>query len=100
MTDMQQFYNEKRFLKPKFRDTSDIRRWITDCTCTVCKQRSVNLETETESIFGDYTILTPKDNPNLSDHEYLLCPFEISAFVFKTRSWGKFLRWSGAVVLS
>jgi hypothetical protein len=89
MTDMQQYYAADFPSKPLFLDGSDLRRWATDCICAVCKQRSINLETGARSVFEDYTLITRIGSPELSEHEYLLCPFEVPAFVFKTRTWGE-----------
>lgn len=89
MTDVQQYYAAFFPSKPAFLDTSDLRRWTTDCTCAICKQRSINLETGARSIFEDYTLITRVGSQKLTDHEYLLCPFEVPAFVFKTRTWGE-----------
>lgn len=89
MTDMQQYYADNHTSKPQFTDVSDLRRWTTDCTCAVCKVRSVDLVAAARSNFEDYQTATRVDNPELTDHKYLLCPFEIPAFVFKTRSWGE-----------
>lgn len=90
MTDMQQYHSEPQSSRPVFLDNSDLRSWTTDCTCVVCKQRSINLDTEAESMFENFNgLTTPVNDPQLSDHEYLLCPFEMPAFVFKTRKWGE-----------
>lgn len=89
MTDMQEHYAADYDSRPRVLDSSDLRRWTTDCNCAVCKQRSINLETGMRSIFEDYQSATPVDDPELSDHEYLLCPSQVPAFVFKTRTWGE-----------
>ncbi|KAL2281949.1 hypothetical protein FJTKL_11220 [Diaporthe vaccinii] len=90
MTDMQQYYIANTSAKPDFLDGSDLRRWTSDCTCAVCKKRSINLEISTQSIFEKYCKKTRLKYPELTDHQYLLCPFEIPAFVFKTRTWDTF----------
>ncbi|KAG6362329.1 hypothetical protein INS49_010559 [Diaporthe citri] len=90
MTDMQQYYTANSRLKPDFLDGSDLRRWISDCICAVCRMKSINLETSAQSIFEKYCKKTRLTSPKLTDHQYLLCPFEIPAFVFKTRTWDTF----------
>lgn len=90
MTDMQQYYKAGTAPKPDFLDNSDIRRWRKDCTYAACKRRTMNLqEARTEFMFEGYYHITHIIAPELGTHQYLLCPFEIPAFVFKTRSWGK-----------
>lgn len=89
MTDMQQYYTDNSREKPSFLDGSDLRKWISDCTCGVCRKTSVKLETGTQSLVEQYRMTTRVSNPRLTDHHYLLCPFEIPAFVFKTRTWGE-----------
>lgn len=91
MTDAQQYYAENQDSRREHLEGSDLRRWTNDCVCSVCKQRSIKLETGTQSMFESYSKITRLRTSQLSDHKYLLCPFEVPAFVFKTRSWGKTL---------
>lgn len=68
----------------------DLRDFIPDCRCRVCNGAE-RVEAEKTSIFEDYTDISRVDNEELWDHIYLLCPIEISVFVFKTRTWGRSL---------
>lgn len=89
MTDMQEYYANIS-TKPNFLDDSDLRKWVSDCICDVCR-KSIKLETEMDFILAEYCKTTRIVSPELSDHRYLLCPYEIPAFVFKTRTWGETL---------
>ena len=70
-------------------DDIGCRTFFTDCTCPVCEQRRVTGERKVLALFEDYNGLSPTETDELEVHQYLLCPFEMPAFVFKTRAWGK-----------
>lgn len=60
-----------------------------DCSCTVCKQKQTRSGHATTALFEAYRTLDPRKQATLSDHQYMLMPIEVPAFVFKTRVWGK-----------
>lgn len=60
-----------------------------ECSCTVCKQKQTRSGHATAALFEAYRSLDPKKQAILSDHQYMLMPIEVPAFVFKTRVWGK-----------
>lgn len=66
----------------------DLRDFIPDCRCRVCNGTE-RTKAEKTSIFENYTEKSRVDTEELWDHIYLLCPTEISVFVFKTRTWGR-----------
>lgn len=88
MSDLESFYKENSGFIPAVMDTDDLRNWTTDCVCTVCKKRKVGSGEAVTSRFDDYNGI-PLDCGELTAHQYLLCPFEIKAFVFATRTWRK-----------
>ncbi|KAG8157941.1 hypothetical protein KVR01_012213 [Diaporthe batatas] len=90
MTDARQYYAENLDSTRSQLEGSDLRRWTNDCVCSVCKQRSIKLETGTQTMFENYSKITRLRWSQLSDHQYLLCPSEVPAFVFKSRSWDIF----------
>lgn len=86
MTDVKQFYTDWINFKPKFIDRMDLGVWTSDCTCSACKQgkgttRRTRDDWSTFELMSDQSKLDPAD--------YLLCPREIPAFVFRTRAWGE-----------
>ncbi|KAI1362157.1 P-loop containing nucleoside triphosphate hydrolase protein [Xylaria arbuscula] len=91
MVDMQSYFLAGG-TGPKLLDTTDSRNWMSDCKCEVCKKKIENEENRVGmvSLFEDYNNIVPDEDNTLTDHQYLLCDFEIPAFVFKTRTWEYF----------
>lgn len=87
MTDMKQYYTDETHRKPAFLDRSDFRNWTSDCTCSACKQGK-RIPRSTRNDWSTFDTLEAKSN--LDPAEYLLCPSEIPAFVFRTRTWREF----------
>ena len=79
--------------RPMLMVNSDCRTFISDCSCHICHGRRANGNRKLVALFEDYNGLSPEEWDELKDHQYLLCPVEIAAFVFKTREWGK-IQWS------
>lgn len=74
------------------------QRWTTDCVCPVCLERRKDSDNTITAPFSDYDSSTLEDRDELTQHEYLLCPFETPVFVFKTRSWGEPAKYLDLVV--
>jgi hypothetical protein len=67
----------------------DLRAWQSDCSCTVCKQTKTGSDKAMASLFENYVSIDPSKTETLTGHQYMLCPVEIPAFVFRTRVWGR-----------
>jgi hypothetical protein len=89
MVDSNKYYTEFPSDKPILMDVSDCRKWISDCTCTVCKEHKGREAKKLQSPFESYNHITLERWHDLKLHQYLLCPKDIRAFVFRTRNWGK-----------
>jgi hypothetical protein len=90
MADVESFYAENPTRKPELLpDTSDCRNWISDCTCPFCKEKKIAKTKRVASSFEDYNTVSLEWSESLSTHQYLLCPNDIRAFVFRTRTWGE-----------
>jgi hypothetical protein len=87
MVDLEGFYAGAGSLqRPDLLDNDDCRKWLSDCQCAVCRTRK---KEPSEPLFIDYNAITPIFWDELTPHQYLLCPFDIPAFVFRTRTWEK-----------
>ncbi|KAF2432110.1 P-loop containing nucleoside triphosphate hydrolase protein [Tothia fuscella] len=73
--------------KPDLMTSTDLRNWTSDCNCTVCRQKPKDKDSGVARLFEHYNFNTPKFPFNITDHHYFLCPVEIPAFVFRTRTW-------------
>ncbi|KUI53387.1 Protein MSP1 [Cytospora mali] len=87
MTDMESYYAKYPPSRPSLLEDTDFRRWVSDCSCSVCKQRALHGGGNVASIFEDYTNKTHEEWEDLTRHMYLLCPGHIPAYVFKLRKW-------------
>ncbi|KAF9891838.1 hypothetical protein FE257_003323 [Aspergillus nanangensis] len=96
MADLVSYYTHTLSPKPILMDISDCRNWSSDCECSICKGKRAGQQRNLESRFEDYNLLTLESNDKdlkleadceLTPHQYLLCPAEIPAYVFKTRTW-------------
>ena len=97
MVDLKSYYDDitktgdKSLHKPsKELGDTDLRSWTSDCDCAICITENEVLKTDSKFSADQYNNITTIDFEELSNHHYFLCPKEIHAFVFKTRSWGKF----------
>ena len=90
MIDMDSYYEQSPGKLPVTMTlVEDSRAWISDCTCRVCNNRRKNdMSSKTSGIWDDYEYLAPKTCDDLTDHQYLLLPKTISAYIFRTRTWG------------
>lgn len=68
---------------------TDFRNFISDCVCRVCRERRGTGDKKVLALFEDYCDMSPTERNQLSNHQYFLCPYQIPAFIFKTREWGK-----------
>lgn len=90
MADLDAYYAERQHALPVLLDsTADRRAWISDCTCLVCSRRRGNNKEKPAEIFEIMELIYPKVTTELTNHAYLLLPKSISAYVFRTRSWGE-----------
>ncbi|KAH8900654.1 P-loop containing nucleoside triphosphate hydrolase protein [Thozetella sp. PMI_491] len=64
----------------------DLRDYVSECRCRVCSSRN-KVDIKKSRVFEDYCDISREDDPELTDHQYLLCPSTITVFVFKTRTW-------------
>ncbi|KAI1854569.1 hypothetical protein JX265_007560 [Neoarthrinium moseri] len=85
MTDLKAYYIEHAHHKPNLMDAGDCRDWTTDCMCSSCRQYKTVAREEQKSPFSSYNKITLKRK--LTAHQYLLCQYEIEAFIFATRDW-------------
>lgn len=99
MVDLETYYSQFQ-TKPDLMSDTDCRVWSSDCTCNVCKQRALERPRKVKALFDDYNDIVPKDRKDLTPHMYLLCPSSMYGFVFKLRTWRKFIletpRWNGS----
>jgi hypothetical protein len=87
MVDLEGYYEGPlSTARPDQMKDDDCRNWLSDCQCAVCRSRK---KAAGEPLFMSYNNITPVQWDELTPHQYLLCPFEIPAFVFRTRTWGK-----------
>ncbi|KAI1383576.1 P-loop containing nucleoside triphosphate hydrolase protein [Hypoxylon trugodes] len=87
MADLKSYYEEGN-APPTLMNTKDCRNWTSDCKCSVCKSRNAQETTkQVVSLFEDYNWITVETTEKLTPHQYILCHYEIMAFVFKTRTW-------------
>ncbi|TLD11882.1 hypothetical protein PspLS_11309 [Pyricularia sp. CBS 133598] len=95
MTDIEAYIETQPF-NPPDRVVGDIREWISDCSCSVCRTgKSLRLEygfgpADFEGL--DLSDRFPTDNEVETTVDllaYLLLPEEIPAYVFRTRTWEK-----------
>jgi hypothetical protein len=89
MCDLDAFYTSSPAVIPGLIETTtDIRTWVSDCICSVCSERrDANAGTKSH-IFEDFQMIFV-DGRELQDHQYMLMPSSIHAYVFRTRTWGK-----------
>lgn len=88
MTDPKSHYAHSQ--PPHLMDDTDCRNWVTDCVCATCRERKADSsEKQITSLFGDYNYIDVEDEGELTAHQYLVCNFEMHAYVFSTRKWGK-----------
>ncbi|KAJ9142057.1 ATPase (AAA) domain protein [Pleurostoma richardsiae] len=87
MADLETFFAERDWAIPRLIGTGDCRNWTSDCTCPVCKERGVDTSQNMTPLFEEFNFITLEDWDDLSDQQYLLCPVEMMAFVFRTRTW-------------
>ncbi len=74
-------------------------RFLTEVMETVPTRQSYNscsrclditLQYHKRSKFEGYTGINLATSTGLTDHQYFLCDYSVNAFIFKTRTWGKF----------
>ncbi|KAF4536434.1 ATPAse [Lasiodiplodia theobromae] len=87
MADLKQYFTLHDDNIPRIRTALDTQIWTTDCICSVCLERRKDSNNEMMAPFKHYDLTTLETRDELTRHEYLLCPFEMPVFVFKTRSW-------------
>ncbi|KAI0600021.1 P-loop containing nucleoside triphosphate hydrolase protein [Biscogniauxia sp. FL1348] len=86
MADLKSYYAGEG-IKPTLMETADCRNWTSDCKCMVCKRKSTDKGKKMVSLFEDYNYIAIETEDTLTPHQYFLCHFEMTAFVFRTRTW-------------
>ncbi|KAI8950128.1 P-loop containing nucleoside triphosphate hydrolase protein [Xylaria longipes] len=92
MTDMKSYYSQT-LKELALMNTKDCRNWTSDCKCEICKIKMTKEKNRSQmvSLYEDYNYIAIETQSTLTPHQYFLCHFKMPAFVFKTRTWGKFL---------
>ncbi|KAK1831670.1 hypothetical protein QBC39DRAFT_350605 [Podospora conica] len=88
MVDIKGYFEEQQGSRPETMGKEDCRPSDADGSCAFCKERKQKGhvgKTGVMALFEDYNNIYPDEE--LTNHQYLLCPAEIEAFVFKTRAW-------------
>ena len=60
------------------------------CECDRCTDFDTVKETRISTTFSDYETIHPKENEELSEHQYLVCMSHMFGFVLKDRTYGIF----------
>lgn len=87
MVDFETFYAAFPKSIPRAMEQDDIRDWVSDCTCEVCR-RSKQEESQHKRIPPLFVSFGNK-SADFSPQELLLMPTSVSAYVFRTREWGE-----------
>ena len=58
------------------------------CTCKHCEEAIYQHAVKPR--FRAYTRINPLVVDSMTEHQYFLCDQSVEAFIFKTRSWGRF----------
>ncbi|KAK6859647.1 P-loop containing nucleoside triphosphate hydrolase protein [Apiospora arundinis] len=68
-------------------DDLDQKGWR--CECSVCHSTQTDGNGNAQSPFACYDKIASQhwEEGNMTAHHYILCPFEVIVFVFKTRTW-------------
>ncbi|EFQ27428.1 ATPase [Colletotrichum graminicola M1.001] len=86
MVDLDSYYTVRSDATPSSIDTDDLRNWSTECTCEICETRKQSLGRNIAPLFSKFG--GQKENETgLTNHESLLCPSAVMAYVFRTRTW-------------
>lgn len=85
---MDSYYLEHPGERPKLMDDTDCRASVSDCLCEVCWEQQQQRVKNPKGKFGDYNTIEPSRQEELgTKHKYVLLPWQMPAYVFKTRSW-------------
>ncbi|KAH6995840.1 hypothetical protein BKA56DRAFT_539060 [Ilyonectria sp. MPI-CAGE-AT-0026] len=88
MADLKSYFSTSRREKPTLMDASDLRNWITNCSCSVCTKRKDTKSTQIVPMFDGYNYIPISTRgSSLSKHHYLICQQHIKAFIFGSRRW-------------
>ncbi|KAK7984336.1 hypothetical protein PG989_011738 [Apiospora arundinis] len=75
-----------------FMSEDDLSQRLPRCSCSICQSSpSDGNDGSSRAPFEDYAEIGSHhwEEDQLTAHQYMLCPFEIFVFVFKTRTWEK-----------
>jgi hypothetical protein len=67
----------------------DSRTWISDCGCELCQNRRGEKIKIEKNPWAAYHKISQESYHKVTDHICFLCPAEVPAFIFKTRTWGE-----------
>ncbi|KAK1962267.1 ATPase [Colletotrichum sublineola] len=85
MVDLDSYYTTRSDTTPSSIGTDDLRNWSTECTCQICKTRKQSLDRKIAPLFS--TFARKGIETGLTNHEALLCPSAVMAYVFRIRTW-------------
>ncbi|KAF4921572.1 ATPase family AAA domain-containing protein 3B [Colletotrichum viniferum] len=72
--------------QPIMMGDEDIRHWTSKCICDICqRQQEDGLQSRRVPLFIDFG--GAEKTGELSDHELLLLPSRVMAYIFRTRTW-------------
>ncbi|KAF9871018.1 ATPase [Colletotrichum karsti] len=85
--DVDSYHSQFRDQTPVTIGDEGVRNWVSGCTCNVCqKSRSEgNQKRDVKTAFSDFLFIVTSNT--LSNHQYLLFPTSVVAYMFRTRSW-------------
>jgi hypothetical protein len=93
MVDCKSYYSAHTENRPSLVESGvDSRTWVTDCTCDVCQHRRQDQSEKVNAIWARYEMIGDDELHTVTDHMHFLFPPHICAFVFKTRTWGEYIR--------
>lgn len=88
MVDIDAYHLTRPEDEPTSMGDEDIRHWTSKCVCEICQQRQEDgLESRRVPLFIDFG--SAEKTGTFSDHELLLLPSRVVAYIFRTRSWGE-----------
>ncbi|KAK2051880.1 ATPase [Colletotrichum caudatum] len=87
MVDLDSYYAIRPEETPSSMGTDDLRNWSTECICEICKTRKQSLGRKISPLFSVYFDDSSTTQRGLTNHDLLLCPSAVMAYVFRTRTW-------------
>ncbi|KAF5500539.1 Lon protease [Colletotrichum siamense] len=85
MVDLKTVYDDEIDEVPVQLAQQDLRSWVSDCTCDVCRRRKQD-ESQLKRDAPQFVSFGNKTK-DFTAHELLLMPKFVTAYVFRTRTW-------------